>query len=454
MAVQLQRQMYLVAGRSCVTEIRVPGRSVHAGAIADAVATLIASQELRHEMGQRGRERAVNEFSQEIIIAQILNLYSKMKKLCFVATIPAVVQSFMGSHIRASSKKWSTKIVTSADSAELLSELGAEFVPLTIKRRVSFWCDVRALVRLVVLFSKGDFDLVHSIMPKAGFMAMFAAWLTRVPNRLHTFTGQVWATRCGLKRHLLKQFDKLTVLFATHILVDSPSQRDFLVAEGVLTAGKGIVIGRGSICGVDVNRFHPDSIVGNEVRAELSIGPEQTVILFLGRLNREKGMLDLAAAFVDIASQNSDVVLVLVGAEEDVSYARIQDICGMYADRLRRVAFTTFPERYMATADIFCLPSYREGFGQVIIEAGACAVPSVASRIYGITDAIEDGETGILFPAGDINALSQSLLQLIKDKNLREKMGNAARARVTEMFSMQEITQEMNALYSKLLNRY
>jgi len=268
---------------------------------------------------------------------------------------------------------------------------------------------------------------------------MLAAWLTGVPNRIHTFTGQVWATKRGWQRSALKLFDRLIVLFATRVLVDSPSQRDFLIAEGVLPRDKGMVIGCGSICGIDAQRFHPNAHVRETVRAELDISLQQTVILFLGRLNRDKGMLDLAAAFAAVAAQRTDVILVLVGAEEDVPFTRIQDICGASSDRLRRVEFTAKPERYMAAADIFCLPSYREGFGQVIIEAGASGVPTVASRIYGVTDAVDDGKTGLLFPAGDVAALTQALLQLIVNRDLCQQMGEAAQMRALELFPSQKL---------------
>lgn len=374
-----------------------------------------------------------------------------MKKLCFVATIPAVVHSFLKGHIRASAEKWSVKIISNPDGAELLNDLDAQFIPLAIERKASPWRDWLALVQLVTLFRRERFDLVHSIMPKTGLLAMLAGWLVGVPNRMHTFTGQVWANKRGWKRGALKRFDKLIVLFATHILVDSPSQRDFLISEGVLPRGKGIVIGRGSICGVDAHRFHPDAQVRGAVRAELGISQGQIVILFLGRLNRDKGILDLAAAFADIASQRADVTLVLVGAEEDVSFTSVQEICGLHRERLRRVSFTPNPERYMAAADIFCLPSYREGFGQVIIEAAATGVPAVCSRIYGITDAVENGKTGLLFPAGDVVALVRALLKLIADRDLRQQMGEAARIRALELFSSQKITGEMLALYGKQL---
>lgn len=376
-----------------------------------------------------------------------------MNKLCFIATTPTAVYAFLKGHILASAAKWSVRIIANPADAELLSGLSAQFIPLAIERKPAPWSDLLALVQLVILFRRERFNLIHSITPKAGLLTMLAGWLAGVPTRIHTFTGQVWAAKQGWKRGFLKMFDRLIVLFATHVLVDSPSQRDFLVAEGVLSQSKGVVIGQGSICGVDSHRFRPDTQVRNLVRTELCIGLEQTVVLFLGRLNRDKGVLDLATAFNSIASQYSDVVLVLVGAEENVPFSHIQKICGKHHERLRRVSFTPEPERYMAAADIFCLPSYREGFGQVIIEAAASGVPTVASRIYGITDAVDDGRTGLLFPVGNVSALAQALLKLIEDDNLRRRMGEAARARALALFSSEKNTEEMLALYDDLLCR-
>jgi glycosyltransferase involved in cell wall biosynthesis len=373
-----------------------------------------------------------------------------VKKLCYVATIPAVVHAFLRVHIQAAAEKYQVTVVCNSVDKHLLDGLNARIILLPIERKPSPLKDFLILFRLFQLFRRERFDIVHSIMPKTGMFAMLTARLTLVPVRIHTFTGQIWVTQQGVKRILLKWFDKLIVGFATCILADSPSQRDFLVNEGVLPPGKARVIGAGSICGVDPLRFHPDSEDRQAVRHELGIAQEAKVILFVGRLNRDKGMLDLAVSFDTIARQHADVALLLVGAEEDVPFSRIQEICSAAQGRLHYVSFTATPERYMTAADIFCLPSYREGFGMTIIEAAASGVPAVASRIYGITDAVADGKTGLLYPAGDVTALTQALLRLIADNELRQKMGNAARTRALEFFASEKITREMVKLYDSL----
>ncbi len=373
-----------------------------------------------------------------------------MKKLCYVATIPAVVHAFLRSHIQAAAEKYEVTVICNAVDQELLHGLKARLVLLPIERKPSPWRDLQVLLQLCKLFRRERFDIVHSIMPKTGLLAMIAACFANVPIRIHTFTGQVWVTKHGVRRNLLKWFDKLIGYFATCILADSPSQRDFLVNEGVLPSGKGKVIGAGSICGVDPARFSQDLAARRAVRLELGIAQEATVILYVGRLNREKGMLDLATAFNALAKRHQDLVLLLVGSEEDVSFSLIQETCGAEGGHLHHVSFSFTPERYMAAADIFCLPSYREGFGMTIIEAAACAVPAVASSIYGITDAMVDGKTGLLTPAGDVTALSKALLELIDGEELRRQMGNAARLRVLELFSSEKITGKLLELYASL----
>jgi glycosyltransferase involved in cell wall biosynthesis len=375
----------------------------------------------------------------------------KTLQVCFIATVPDVLFSFMSRHIQMASQEMKVSLISNTKRSELLKDMPAVHIPLDIERRVSLWKDLKVLVQLIILFRREEFSLVHSIMPKTGLFGMMAAWIARVPCRIHTFTGQVWANKRGIKRSFLKLFDRLIVLFSTHIIVDSPSQRDFLEAEGIVAKGQTVVFGHGSICGVDDTVFHPNDFLRASVRSELDIGDNQLMLLYLGRLNIDKGIIDLAQAFRQLVAEGENVVLVLVGNEENVSFARIEELCAEAASCLRRVEFTSSPERYMAAADIFCLPSYREGFGQVIIEAAACEVPTVASRIYGVTDAIDDGKTGLLFSAGDVGGLKSSLNRLIADSTLRLDMGKAARKRTSVLFNSQDITNSQMQFYKDVL---
>ena len=344
-------------------------------------------------------------------------------------------------------------MVCNSTDHHLIQGLSARVVLLPISRRPSLGSDIVVLVLLVRLFWREQFDIVHSHFPKSGLLGMTAAWLLRVPIRIHTFHGEVWATRGSWRRSILKAFDRLVGWMATHVLAVSASQQQFLVREGVLSEGQSRVIGAGSICGVDPLRFRPDSNVRRITRAALGIDQNSRLILFMGRLNRDKGVLDLALAFSVIAGHRPDVDLLLVGTQEDVIFDQLQKICSACQHRIHYQSFTSTPERYMAAADVICLPSYREGFGMTLIEAAACGVPAVASRISGIVDAVDDGKTGFLFTPANVAELTHALLTVISDESLSQRVGVAARSRALAFFAADKITAELLAFYDTLTEK-
>ena len=331
--------------------------------------------------------------------------------------------------------------------------IDAEVVPVRIERKISIVRDLRALVALARFFRARRFAAVHSVTPKAGLLAMLAGVLAGVPIRLHTFTGQVWATRTGFARWALRGADRLIAAAATHVLADSRSQRDFLIAQGVVRPGKIAVLGAGSIGGVDLLRFRPVPDVGRAVRKELGVPANAIVFLFVGRLNRDKGVLDLARAFASCAASCPRAFLVVAGPDEEELTPRIASTIARFSDRVRLVGFTSAPERLFAAADVFCLPSYREGFGTAVIEAAAAGVPAVASRIYGLTDAVEDGVTGLLHEPGDVATLAALMTRVASDAALRAELGERARRRASREFSSARLTSEALELYSSLVGR-
>jgi glycosyltransferase involved in cell wall biosynthesis len=306
------------------------------------------------------------------------------------------------------------------------------------------------LLHLWRTFRRERFDIIHSVTPKAGLLAMLAGRLAGIPVRIHIFTGQVWATRTGFSRWLLKAMDRMLAASATHLLADSASQRQFLIDQKVVPAERIAVLGKGSISGVDVQRFAPDSGARAEVRGSLGVADDDVLFLFLGRLNRDKGVLDLAQAFALVAKDHSQARLLVVGPDEAGMAASMQAICRDFPDRVRFVSYTDMPQRYMAAADVFCLPSYREGFGSVIIEAAATGIPAIGSDIYGITDAIERDRTGLLFPAGDIQALAKAMTHMLDDPARRREMGDEALSRARRDFDARQVADAWLAYYSAL----
>lgn len=380
-------------------------------------------------------------------------LNRKEKTVCLVVTSLLIVKFFLLSHISKLAQHYHVTLIVNVDDEVFLQSMNlpCEVISVDICRKISPWHDLLALWELILLFKKHRFNLVHSISPKTGLLAMLSAWIVGIPLRLHTFQGEVWANRRGFWRLILKTLDKLVAKLATDLTVVSHSEQQFLITHGIISPNKSQVLAHGSICGVDTQRFFADSTLAALKRAELGIATDDLVILFLGRINRDKGVLDLTHAFISMVKQNPKVFLLLVGPDEENIITEIEAITAEYATRVKAVGFTSHPEEFIRVADILCLPSYREGFGMVILEAAATGVPAVCSRIYGITDAVEDGKTGLLFPPGDVVALTHALLKLLDDKNLHQKMAESAKQRAVTLFASEKLTQAMFDLYTKLL---
>ncbi len=372
-------------------------------------------------------------------------------RILFAVSSPLTARAFLSGHISALSGRYIVHLAADVRSQDELGDIPrhARIVRVRILRQIAPLADLAALWRLYDLFRRERYEAVSSVTPKAGMLAMLAAAMARVPLRIHIFTGQVWATRRGWQRRLLKAADRLMARLATHVLADSASQRDFMIAEGIAAAEKIQVLGEGSICGADGERFRPDAGRRAGVRLAQGIPGEAVVFLFLGRQNRDKGVLDLADAFAALG--NSAAWLLVVGPDEEGLRGDLESRLGAALARTRFVGYTDRPEDFMAAADVFCLPSYREGFGMVIIEAAAAGIPAIASRIYGVTDAVEEGVTGLLHRPGDAAEMTREMAALADDAARRQSMGSAARERALRLFSREAVTEAWLRFYGKLL---
>jgi len=376
------------------------------------------------------------------------------KTVCMVvSSVELTAQWFLLGHIAAMADLYDVYLVGNCRDTDYLRRQGipVDVLYVPIVREISLLSDLKALFILVALFRKRKFDVIHSFTPKAGLLTMLAALLARNHVRAHTFTGQVWAARRGPGRFVLKTMDRLLAACATHILVDSHSQMEFLLRERVISKRKTSVLGSGSISGVDTDRFQPRQDVRDRMRAKLEIPMGATVFVYIGRLKRDKGILDLATAFSQLSQSYANAYLIVVGPDEENLRLEIESRCATYAESVRIVSQTSTLEDYMASADVLCLPSYREGFGSVIIEAAACGVPALASRIYGITDAIREGETGIFHRAGDVGDLLSGMQLLARDQAKRIEMGKSARARAEADFCSKNVTAALLEYYRRRL---
>lgn len=376
-----------------------------------------------------------------------------MKKIIFIATTPFAVNAFLSKHLIALAQHFKVLICVNLDAYEFSPTLRkyVDVIHVDFERKVSLFRDLKSLFQLLWIFLRVSPDAIHSITPKAGLLAMVAGFLGRVPCRCHTFTGQVWANRRGIARNILKEFDRVIVRFATKVFADSPSQCRFLEDQGVVRSGGISVLGLGSIAGVDLGRFRPDARLRHQVRTELDVAEDLCIFLFVGRLTRDKGVFDLVKAFSLGAATNPHVELWVVGPNEEGLLEQLQQAGQWCAGRIQWLGATPQPERYMASADVLVLPSYREGFGSVIIEAAACAIPSVAYRIDGVIDAVVEGYTGLLVEVGNIDALVAAMLKLSFDGELRQRLGKQAQERASKEFSSTAVTAEWVAFYEREL---
>ncbi len=269
-------------------------------------------------------------------------------------------------------------------------------------------------------------------------MTALASFIVRTPIRIHWYTGQLWARSIGISRIFFKLIDKLIFSLSCKVLIDSHSQRDFLIKEKIVSKKNAFVLHKGSVGGVNISRFKYNEKRRIKLRKFYSIDKNSFIFLYLGRINKEKGIVELTRAFKEIEN-NKNIFLVFVGALEDKNFKSLfrNNKKILYFD------FTEKPEDWFSFSDILCLPSHREGFGTVVIEAASCGTPSLCSNIYGLKDAIVNNKTGFLHKVEDKNDIKKKMLYIISNKKLVKKYGNLAKKRVIKNFEQNLISKNL-----------
>lgn len=326
-----------------------------------------------------------------------------------------------------------------------------EIKNIKITRGISLINDLRTLSCLYSYFKKMKFDAVHTVTPKAGLLGILASRLVNVPNRIHIFTGQVWHTKKGIYRQLLLFLDCFTVFNSTIILVDGHSQRQFLIKNKIIKDSNSFVLGKGSISGVDTTRFVPNPIVKKQERDKLGIKEHEVVYMFLGRMNAEKGINELAVAFNSLRKKHINVRLLLAGGdEENMTFMIKQKVQNIESVIFHGVTVT--PERLLQACDIFCMPSYREGFGLSVIEASLLEKPIICSDTYGLMESIIENKTGLRHKVANADSLYFAMEKLLDNQNLVESLGKGGREYVLEHFSAKTISEKWLNFYLAILD--
>jgi glycosyltransferase involved in cell wall biosynthesis len=326
-------------------------------------------------------------------------------------------------------------------------------VPL--EREISPMRDTQSLWHLLGVFRALRPTVTNVGTPKAGLLGGFAAWLNRVPCRFYTLHGLRFETTTGLKRKLLILAERLACRFAHRVVCVSHSVRKKAIASGLVEPERALIFGAGSCNGVDVARFAPTPQRmrrAAELRRQLGIPADAPVALFVGRLTCDKGIAELMEAFLQLENRFPDLRLLLVGSFEDGD--PLPEDIRKRLESHKRVILTgpvndTAP--YYAMADVLVLPSHREGLPTVVLEGYAAGKPVIGAAATGIVDLLVDGETGLLFPVGDVSALADAMTRLIEDKVLARKLADAGQDQVKHKFRQELIWSALRREYLKVL---
>jgi len=329
-------------------------------------------------------------------------------------------------------------------------------IPMT--RRISPARDILALLRIARELLLLRPDVVHGSTPKGALLGMLAACLTRIPVRVYEIRGLPFLTATGLRRRLLRWTEKLTCALAHRVVCDSNSMLRIAVDEGFCTEGKGIVLLNGSCNGVDAaERFNPERYgpaIRSETRRCHGVPDDAMILGFVGRLVKDKGVVDLWNAWLRLRESYPGLHLLLVGdfESEDAVPATVSSALS----KDQRVHITGWLDEvapFYAAMDLLVLPTYREGFPYAPLEAAAMGVPVVATRIPGCTDVVQDGVTGVLVSTGDVDALTGAITAYLDDDTLRLRHGQAGRERALRDFRPEAMWKAYCDEYVRLLEQ-
>ncbi len=375
------------------------------------------------------------------------------KKILRACTVPQSI-GFVVGMIPDLTKEYEVGVLSSpGEEWAMLDKYGdaVKRLEVPMERHISPLRDLRSLWRLVRVFRRERPDMVHSMTPKAGLLCMLAAWITRVPVRVHMFTGLVFPTATGLKRRILMATDRLTCACATHVLPEGEGVKRDLLDNGI-TRKPIKVLGYGNCRGIDLDRFDPTL---SEVQAEAAKlrKPEVFTFIAIGRLVGDKGINELVAAFSRLNRELPATCLILVGPQEKeldpLSPATLSEIESNPA--IEAVGNQADVRPWLAAADCHVLASYREGFPNVVIEAGAMGLPQIVTDINGANEIIINGQNGTIIPPKDTEELYAAMHRIAGDSDLRRTQAANARALIASRYEQSYVRRCLYNFYREIL---
>ena len=371
---------------------------------------------------------------------------TKKKKIIRASTVPQSLSTFCKGVLADLSTEYEVVAVSSPGEAlnEVAQREGVRTIAVPMQRHISLKNDLISLWRMWRVMRSERPDMVHSMTPKAGLMCMVAAWLARVPRRVHTFTGLVWPTSTGLKRRILMATDWLTCACATHVIPEGEGVKSDLLNHHI-TRKPIKVLGYGNIRGIDMKHYDP---------ATCEVEPHKGfTFVFVGRIVRDKGINELVAAFDRLHRLHPDTRLVLVGEREDDLDPVLPETLDriLAGDGIEAVGRQNDVRPYYLGADALVFPSYREGFPNVVIEAGAMGLPGIVTDINGSREIIIDGENGVIVPPQDQEALYQAMLDYVENPQKVASMAVNSRPLIASRYEQGFVRQCLYDFYHEVL---
>lgn len=375
--------------------------------------------------------------------------------LTLVTTVPDTMAVILGGQPRYLSQPFNLSLVTSPGDLlpRIEAQEGLSVTTVPMVRGINLLKDLVSVCLMVRTLLRQRPNLVHSYTPKAGLVTMLAAWLCRVPVRVHTFTGLIFPTARGLKRQVLIWVDRLICACATHVVPEGEGVKRDLQRYRI-TSKPLQVIGHGNIAGVDTSHFSPDvsdvRTAAAALKERLALAPSSMIFCFVGRLNQDKGITELYQAFAALPAQAH---LLLVGGLDNSAPIPLSLQTALEGHpRVHGLGFMDDIRPALSLANVLVLPSYREGFPNVVLQAGAMGLPVIATDINGCNEVVEPGFNGWLVPARDAKALQEGMQAAMQTPGSeRINMGQRARERIKARFERTEHWQRMEHFYRELL---
>ena len=351
------------------------------------------------------------------------------------------------------------EIVSVSSDSNLLEEIklreGVRVKAILIKRKISLFFDLKSLFDLCLFFYKEKPSIVHSITPKAGLLSMIAAKIVGVPIRIHTFTGLIFPTKKGMFQKLLIQMDKILCACATNIYPEGIGVKNDLEKFGITTKPLK-VIANGNVNGIDANYFdltQVDNIDLIKIKNELLIASDDFIFIFVGRLVGDKGINELVSCFDRLSKDSKNVKLLLVGGlETDLDPLQKVTLDTMRTNKqILSVGFQKDVRPYLVLSDCLVFPSYREGFPNVVMQAGAMSLPSIVSDINGCNEIIIEGENGVIIPVKDADAIFDAMQNMMLSHEFRNQLKVNARQMIISRYEQKVVWEALLKEYQLLL---